>query len=252
MDIHAISADIKGWVKIVRNVLALGLTITCTFGFITFAVGLVANLNSKVYSILGIPEIAILPIILMIFGLIVFVICLIAVLGIALLNNKLLGLFVAMLMLICCVQVGTSIACYTRQDDIPNLIDAAWTLADNLTRVYFEDVFNCCGYNNITDRVASDIDQNVCVANPISSDSENYTIVECAQKLLEPAKRLVLNFFIVSVVFAIVELFVLVITVIIMKKIHRSRVNYIKLNETGANDDLDPFIESSSIDMKLS
>lgn len=256
---HNISKYTNGRIKIVRNILTVGFTIIGILGFITVMIGLTYTIDSNIYKIIKIPEIASLPTILMILGLTIFILCVIALLGVRFVNIKLLILFVAILTLILCAQIGLGITCYIKRNDLPKLADLSWTFAENSTRIYFETKFNCCGYYNITDRVASDPIKNICVINNTVYNYDNVYlsdmayIIGCSYKLFKNIHQHIIIIICVSLICTIIEMGVIVMISLVICKIHKSRIEHSRIKDIwDINNDIDSVDLLSDTDTTLS
>jgi len=246
---HKISMNIRGCINTTRNVLAVGCSLICALGFITFSIGLASHLSSKIMAALAIPTIASFPTWLMVFGLLIFSINALAVVGIAMLNTRIIMLFVILLSIIFTAQVVLGIVAYAEREHLPVVASYAWTISSNVTRIYFEKTFNCCGYYNASDRAEPDVIKGVCTKNntviPPSSYSSSpstfssiiiypqqvYSIVGCEQEIFGTTSKLLLKIFICALSAAFLEFAILVATVLLMIRIKYVNKQYHRLVE---------------------
>lgn len=136
--------------QVVKKILLASNALVMLFGLLLIIVGGVAaggQFNGLTSTTLASGIIVI--------GVFVMVIALLGAWGAMVENKVLLYIYFALLIFFALVEFSVGIAAYVRKDTLPDIASAAWTQLYNTDRNAiddFEKSFQCCGWNNITDR----------------------------------------------------------------------------------------------------
>jgi len=134
-----------------------------------------------------------LPVGLIVLGVFIFVVSFFGCCGAAIENRLLILIygFILLGLLICQVCIGA--IAYTQSADLGPRFQEAWNRQDNVTHLWFEKQFGCCGYHNLSD-------------DPTCQKKYPQFTQPCGPELEEFFSRNMMIIFYIGLVFGILEI----------------------------------------------
>jgi len=234
-----VSKKLSTWANVTKYIMGFCFIILFLLGMVLFIISTVAVSGSNLlgdFDITGFTALLYMGIFL---GLFLAVASILGAIGFFSLRRCLLIIFVCFIAALAIVQavVGLVAVSYSEEKRM-DLITDGWNIADNSTRAYLEDHFDCCGGANFSDGPASD--KCIALSNSTSnSTSHSYSGSEkpCVVVLEEYVEDYMLTVGIGIIVVTLLEVAVIVVTVILVIQIDRAKKKYSKVDD---DESLDP------------
>lgn len=188
-----------------------------------FGVCCTALTNSKLLGDMSIKGFTALMYMGLFLGLFLGIVTILGAIGYFTLNRTLLIIVTCSFILLAVLQILCGSLAFAYKNDYEDFITDAWDAADNSTRAYLEEEFDCCGGVNSTYETAT--------------WACNHTLIDgsdgdggCVDKLTDFAKDKILPVGGGLIAITVLEIVIIVVTIIIARKIRHVH-NYYKVQE---------------------
>jgi len=206
-------------------------------GTALFLAAVVALADANVFSglaITGFKEVIIFALCL---GLFVAIVSIVGALGYFTLNRAMLIIFICGLGLLVILQVACGATAFAYKDDFNELTKKAWDVAEESTRAYFQEEFECCGGLDILDHAAP---SEHCVGTNFTEDllasaaSSSAFHRGCVGPVVEAINDNMTYIGVGDIVITVLEIVVIIVTAVVIYQIRKAGKSYHKFNDEDA------------------
>jgi len=228
-----VARKVGAWANVTKVIMGICFSFLFLLGFLLFVASAVSLADANTFlnriAITKFKEVIVFALCL---GLFVAIVSIVGALGYFTLNKALLIIFAGAFIILAILQVACGAAAFAYRKDYPELIDEAWNMTDEHSRAYLEETFHCCGGINHEAMPASEY----CVNGTTSSVelSSGSWSDGCVTPLADYADDCVVNVAIGDIVITILELAVVVVTIVVVVKIHGVNRRYQGLDDSDA------------------
>jgi len=234
MSCREVADRVGRWANVTKIIMGVCFCILFILGMALLIAAGVALADANAFgqfAITGFKEIIIFALCL---GIFVAIVSIVGALGYFSLNKTLLIIFAAGMAILVILQVACGATAFAYRDDYDEIISEGWNHAEASSRQFLEQEFKCCGGVNITDApVAPE-----CLAFlPFYIPPPDWAD-GCVPVLAQKAHDNIVAIGIGDIIITVLELAVIIVTIIVVVKIHGAQNNYHKFTDEGAMDGL--------------
>jgi len=234
-----ISRKLSTWANVTKYIMGFCFILLFLLGMVLFIISVVAVSGSNLLTDFPVQSATSIMYMGIFLGLFLAISSIVGAIGFFWLHRCLLIIFVCCIAALAVVQVVVGVVAVSYDDEEQLVLDS-WNLADNSTRAYLEDSFECCGGENVTDNPSSENCTAMFGGSSsifLSALSSSGGVQACGKVIAEFLDDYMITVGVGIIVVTLLEVAVIVVTVILVVQIDRAKKKYSKVDD---DESLDP------------